>query len=106
MDLILKSPIKLYDEYSGLAIDILEEFNRIVEILCDDEIKFLAAKQYLESLNLSYFSLLSLNNKIWVKQIYNKGIDSKEFLLMKKYDNEDLDIRISKFKDKWNKKTS
>jgi len=68
----------------SLEKDIIDGFNFIVGILSDPDVSYNSAYKYLENQNFIYFSVLSINNKIYVRQLtFNKSVDDQNIL--KKY---------------------
>jgi hypothetical protein len=84
MSLLILNEIELDPSLKGLEKDLIEEFNFIVHILSDKNVNFTSATAYLMIKDFNYFSVLSINNKIYVRQLkFNKEITERNIL--KKY---------------------
>lgn len=84
MSLYILKQIEFDKRLLSLEKDIIDGFNFIVGILSDPDVSYNSAYKYLENQNFIYFSVLSINNKIYVRQLtFNKSVDDQNIL--KKY---------------------
>lgn len=85
MGVLIVNEITLYEEFIGLEKDIIDEFNMVITILNEKDVSFDSASKFLDVYSFRYFSVLSINQKIYVRQITPNGSPSKVNILKVNY---------------------
>lgn len=85
MSIQLLNKLVIYNSFQGLETFIIDEFNMIIEILNDDTVSFKSASTFLENYSFSYFTILAINNKVFVRQITPNKSPAENNVIRKDY---------------------